>query len=119
MKLAQSCKIKQAHYMTKQALFSIGQVVHHRLFNYIGVIYGVDPQFSLTEQWYQQAASSKPPKDKPWYQVLVNNAVHTTYVAEQNLGALKHFEPINHPELDLYFDGHNQAHYLIKKALMQ
>jgi hemimethylated DNA binding protein len=51
--------------------------------------------------------------------VLVNNAVHTTYVAEQNLGVLKHFEPINHPELDLYFDGHNQAHYLIKKGLVQ
>ena len=45
--------------------FFIGQQVEHRRFNYRGVVYDVDPEFSGTEEWYEQMAISKPPKDKP------------------------------------------------------
>ena len=34
--------------------FSIGQLVHHRRFDYRGVIVDVDATFQGTESWYQQ-----------------------------------------------------------------
>ena len=54
--------------------FAIGQVVHHRLFDYRGVVVDIDATFSLTEAWYDQVAKSRPPKDAPWYRVLVGGA---------------------------------------------
>lgn len=105
--------------ITNKALFSIGQVVHHKLFNYTGLIYEVDPCFMLSEQWYQQVAKSRPAKDKPWYQVLVSNGIHTTYVAEQNLEAITHFQTINHPDIERYFSGIRDGRYLLKRHFMQ
>ncbi|OUS11312.1 DNA-binding protein, partial [Gammaproteobacteria bacterium 53_120_T64] len=61
--------------MSELAKFTIGQLVQHRLFAYRGVIYEVDPVFMLSEQWYQQMATSCPPKEEPWYHVLVDNAI--------------------------------------------
>jgi heat shock protein HspQ len=58
--------------MAAQAKFSIGQLVHHRLFDYRGVIVDVDAVFLGSEEWYEQVAKSKPPKDQPWYHVLVH-----------------------------------------------
>ncbi len=55
--------------------FSVGQIVRHKLFDYRGVVVDVDPTFQSTEDWYQQMAKSHPPKDRPWYHVLVHDAV--------------------------------------------
>ena len=63
--------------MSESSKFTIGQLIQHRLFGYRGVIYEVDPVFMLSEQWYQQMAKSCPPRDEPWYHVLVDNAIHT------------------------------------------
>ena len=68
-----------------KAKFKIGQIVHHKLFDYTGVIFDIDPIFQSSDEWYEQVAQSRPPKNKPWYHVLVHAAEHTTYVAEQNL----------------------------------
>ena len=57
----------------------------------------VDPEFGLTEEWYEQVARSRPPKDRPWYHVLVHDAEHVTYVAEQNLEPDTECAPIRHP----------------------
>lgn len=95
----------------RDATFSIGQLVHHRLFNYRGVVVDVDPHFMLSEAWYQQVAKSRPPKDAPWYRVLVHNAVHETYVAERNLEPDESLDPISHPELEQYFDAFVEGHY--------
>ncbi len=93
--------------------FSIGQLIHHRLFDYRGVIIDVDPQFMLSEEWYQQVAKSRPAKNQPWYRVLVHNAVHETYVAESNLESDSDPDEINHPEIDNYFDAFIEGHYLM------
>ena len=94
--------------------FSIGQLVHHRLFDYRGVIADVDPTFQGTEEWYEQMARSRPPKDEPWYHVLVDQAEHTTYVAERNLESDKRQDPINHPLCDHFFSGFRNGQYLCK-----
>ena len=73
----------------------------------------------LSEQWYDQVAKSRPPKDKPWYHILVNNGIHSTYVSEQNLEAIANFQKINHPDIDKYFDGIVDNQYQLKKYLAQ
>ena len=70
---------------TTRAKFCIGQMIYHRLFEYRGIILGVDLEFKQTDEWYDQVARSRPPKDKPWYHVLVFQRGHQTYVAEKNL----------------------------------
>lgn len=86
------------------ALFSIGDLVQHRLFGYRGVIIDADPVFQLTDEWYETMAKSRPPKDSPWYRVLVHDATHETYVAERNLEPDALGEPVNHPSLGQWFD---------------
>ena len=95
-----------------RAKFSVGDLIHHRLFNYRGVIVDVDRKFQGTEDWYNQVAKSRPPKNKPWYHVLVDENTHSTYVAEQNLEADESLEPINHPVLDRYFSKFDNGRYI-------
>ena len=87
----------------KQAKFSIGQCIHHRLFDYRGVVVDVDPEFLGQDDWYEANAMSRPPKDQPWYHVLVHDANNETYVAEQNLMEDETQEPVNHPLLERFF----------------
>ena len=86
-----------------EALFHIGQSVHHRLFEYRGVIFDVDPVFMGSHEWYQSIAESRPPKEHPWYHVLVHGAEHTTYVAQINLEHDKTGEPVIHPLINKIF----------------
>ena len=83
--------------MEHAARFFVGQIVHHKKFNYRGVVFDVDATFQGTDEWYEQVAQSRPPKDQPWYHVLVDGAAHTTYVAERNLESDLRGHPIDHP----------------------
>ena len=94
------------------ARFSVGDLVHHKLFDYRGVIVDVDPQFQLTEEWYETVARSQPPKDKPWYHVLVHRGSHQTYVAERNLDPDPSAEAIDHPLIGHYFTGFSEGRYV-------
>jgi heat shock protein HspQ len=94
-----------------RARFSIGELVHHRLFDYRGVIVDVDPKFQSTEEWYEEVAKSRPPKDKPWYHVLVHKAAHTTYVAETNLERDESVDPISHPMVEHFFSHFENGRY--------
>ena len=91
--------------------FHIGQIVAHRKFGYRGVVFDVDPSFMLSDQWYEKVALSRPPKDRPWYHVLVDNADKTTYVAERNLRPTSDRKPIRSPFLASYFRGFNGKFY--------
>ncbi len=96
----------------KRSKFAIGDLVHHRLFDYRGVIVDVDPSFQSTEQWYEKVAKSRPPKDKPWYHVLVHESLHSTYVAERNLEPDENASPINHPMVEQFFTRFENGRYL-------
>ncbi len=97
-----------------EAKFQIGEVIHHKLFDYLGVVFDVDPVFSGSEDWYDQMARSRPPKDKPWYHVLVDQAAHTTYVAEQNLRAADPPQPIRHGLTDHFFSEFDGEGYAVR-----
>ena len=95
--------------------YKIGQVIHHKLFDYRGVILKADDYFKLTDIWYDNMAQSKPPKDKPWYHVLVNEAAHTTYVAEQNLEPAEAPQRIVHPFADNLFSEFDGERYKLRQ----
>jgi len=95
----------------KDATFSVGQLVWHRLFHYRGVVFDVDPVFLGSEEWYEQMARSRPPKDEPWYRVLVHNAVHQTYVAERNLDQDDSGERIQNPAIEALFSDFDGVRY--------
>ena len=94
--------------------FAIGQIVHHLNFDYRGVIFDVDPTFRGSDEWYAQMAISRPPKDRPWYHVLVDGAADTTYVAERNLEPDGEGTPISHPLLDLHFSEYENGRYVAR-----
>ncbi|MCK5769128.1 heat shock protein HspQ [Algiphilus sp.] len=91
--------------------FGIGEIVHHLRFDYRGVIVDVDPQYSGSEAWYEQVARSRPPKDAPWYHVLVDGAMHSTYVAERHLEHGDTSVQIEHPALGQFFDRFSDGRY--------
>ena len=101
--------------MHRGARFSIGQVVHHRLFDYRGVVYDVDPIFMGGDEWYEQVARSRPPKDQPWYRVLVHGAEHETYVAERHLEEDTAGGEIRHPGVWQIFEEWRDGRYLPKR----
>ena len=88
----------------ERARFGIGQPIHHRIFDYREVIFDLDATFQGEEEWYELVAKTRPPKDKPWYHFLVHEAVHTTYVSEQNLEPDLTGHPVEHPALMNFFD---------------
>ena len=94
-----------------EAKFQIGQIIHHKLFDYVGVVFDADPTFQGTDEWYEQVARSRPPKDQPWYHVLVHEAELTTYVAEQNLEPAHAPQKIMHPLADKLFGGFDGERY--------
>lgn len=95
--------------------FTIGDIVHHNRFDYRGVVIDVDPVFSGTEEWYEQVARSRPPKDAPWYHVLVDGATHSTYVAERHLEAGDSSQQVDHPALGEYFDRFVDGRYGLRR----
>ena len=102
--------------MQHRANFSIGEIVHHRKFDYRGVVFDIDPIFQGTDEWYEQMARSRPPKDHPWYHVLVHDASHTTYVAERHLEPDPTGEPINHPYVEQLFNEYRDGRYVASRT---
>lgn len=92
--------------------FYIGQLVHHRKFDYRGVVVDVDPEYQGSEEWYELMARSRPPRDAPWYHVLVHGARHSTYVAERHLEPDTSGEQIDHPALGHFFDRFEGGRYI-------
>ena len=89
------------------ARFAIGEVVRHRLFDFRGVIFDVDPQFANSEEWYQSIPEYlRPAKDQPYYHLLAENAEtnYVAYVSQQNLLLDDSEEPIDHPAIASMFN---------------
>jgi heat shock protein HspQ len=100
----------------KFARFNVGQTVHHRLFDYRGVVFDIDAVFSSDEEWYEQVAKSRPPKDEPWYHILPSGHEHTTYVAECNLELDNSRGAIEHPLLKSLFGEVTEQGYIARET---
>src|ERR1017187_9944673 len=88
---------------TRNAKYTLGQVVRHRVFPFRGVVFDVDPVFNNTEEWYQAIpAEVRPSKDQPFYHLFAENAEseYIAYVSEQNLLPDTSEIPIPHPMVE-------------------
>src|SRR5918997_882238 len=89
------------------ARFGIGEVVRHRIFDFRGVVFDVDPEFANTEEWYEAIPEQiRPSKDQPFYHLLAENAEtnYVAYVSQQNLMTDDSEEPVDHPAIGTMFD---------------
>lgn len=100
----------KAMRVSSQAKFAIGQIVKHRLFDFRGVIFDVDPIFNNTEEWYNSIPEeARPRKDQPFYHLLAENdeTEYVAYVSEQNL--LPDSGPVRHPQVREYFEAFDKG----------
>jgi heat shock protein HspQ len=99
------------------ARFGLGDVVRHRLFDFRGVVFDVDPVFANSEEWYEAIPEAiRPSRDQPFYHLLAENAEQSyiAYVSQQNLIADESDEPIDHPAIAAYFNGFEDGHYALR-----
>ena len=97
--------------------FPIGAVVRHRVFDFRGVIFDVDPAFNNSEEWYQSIPEEiRPHKDQPFYHLLAENAENSyvAYVSQQNLVPDESDEPVNHPAITGLFESYANGQYRLK-----
>ncbi len=88
------------------ANFAIGDVVRHRLFDFRGVIYDIDPVFANSEEWYESIPKDlQSARDQPFYHLFAENAdsSYVAYVSQQNLLEDDSGEPVGHPDLAKMF----------------
>jgi heat shock protein HspQ len=100
-----------------QARFTIGEVVRHRLLDFRGVIFDVDPEFANSEEWYEAIPEAiRPSRDQPFYHLLAENAEtsYVAYVSQQNLVPDDSDEPVDHPAIDSLFKGFGEGRYQLK-----
>ena len=100
-----------------KARFAIGDVVRHRMFDFRGVIFDVDPEFANSEEWYEAIPEAiRPSKEQPYYHLLAENAEqsYVAYVSQQNLIADESDEPIDHPAIAAYFKGFEDGRYALR-----
>jgi heat shock protein HspQ len=100
------------------ANFAIGDVVRHRLFDFRGVIFDVDPVFANTDEWYEAIPQDlRPRKDQPFYHLLAENAdsSYVAYVSQGNLVLDDSEEPIDHPAIAGLFTGYRDGRYTLRR----
>ena len=100
-----------------EAQFAIGDVVRHRIFDFRGVVFDIDPVFANSDEWYQSIPESvRPAKDQPFYHLFAENSDshYVAYVSEQNLIADDTGEPVEHPQIELLFDETDDGEYKLR-----
>jgi heat shock protein HspQ len=123
-----ACQREQVYYIERMATVSasekiptarygIGEMVRHRLLDFRGVIFDVDPEFANSDEWYEAIPEAmRPAKDQPFYHLLAENAEssYVAYVSQQNLIADEEGEPIDHPAIGTLFEGFDGQRYKLK-----
>ena len=92
----------------RNAKFTLGEIVRHKVFPFRGVVIDVDPEYANTEEWWNAIpAEIRPERDQPFYHLLAENeeTEYVAYVSEQNLLDDETGEPIRHPQIREFFEG--------------
>ncbi|MCK4872342.1 MAG: heat shock protein HspQ [Phycisphaerales bacterium] len=90
------------HLSAEPPLFQPGMLVRHRHYGYRGVVVCFDPCCRADDAWYYGNAT-QPDRDQPWFHILVDESVCSTYAAQENLLPDENTAPISHPWLARYF----------------
>ena len=100
--------------------FGIGDVVRHRLFDFRGVIFDIDPVFANSEEWYESIPEEiRPKRDQPFYHLLAENeeSSYVAYVSQQNLVIDGEGGPVDHPTLPQLFEQFRDGRYRMRRSL--
>ncbi len=100
--------------------FAIGEVVRHRVFDFRGVVFDIDPVFANSDEWYESIPQAvRPNKDQPFYHLLAENgdSSYVAYVSQQNLLADAENGPVDHPQVAELFDEFADGRYRLRRAL--
>lgn len=103
---------------SREAKFTIGQVVRHRIYPFRGVIFDVDPEFANTEEWWLSIPEDmRPRKDQPFYHLLAENEEneYIAYVSEQNLLPDETGKPLRHPQIAEMFEPGSEGQFAVKR----
>jgi len=129
---AHTCHMESAEFFSNQAgrtiiapretraRFGIGDVVRHRMFDFRGVIFDIDPVFANSEEWYDAIPEEiRPHRDQPFYHLLAENddSSYVAYVSQQNLVADSKGGPIDHPTVPQLFDQFEDGRYRMRRSL--
>jgi len=102
----------------RHAKYRVGQVVRHRIHEFRGLIFDVDPVFNNSEEWWLAIpAEMRPRKDQPFYHLFAENAEteYIAYVSEQNLLPDESGEPVRHPQVREVFERARDGSYKPKE----
>lgn len=102
------------------ARFAIGDIVRHRMFDFRGVIFDIDPVFANSEEWYEAIPEDvRPCRDQPFYHLLAegDENSYVAYVSQQNLLEDAAAGPIEHPSLWQMFEDFADGKYRLRQGL--
>lgn len=102
------------------ARFAIGDVVRHRVFDFRGVVFDIDPVFANSEEWYDSIpAEVRPSREQPFYHLFAENGEgsYIAYVSQQNLVGDAESGPVDHPQLEELFDTFRNGRYPLRRAM--
>lgn len=105
-----------------EARYSIGDVVRHRVFDFRGVVFDIDPVFANSDEWYDAIPEAvRPDKDQPFYHLFAENAdsSYVAYVSQQNLLPDAENGPVNHPAIEGYFEPWAGGRYHLAALMRQ
>lgn len=103
--------------LIERARFAPGDIVRHRMFDFRGVVFDIDPIFSNSEEWYEAIPEAiRPAKQQPYYHLLAENdeSSYVAYVSQQNLVADGDGGPVDHPQIEAMFEGIDQGRYRLR-----
>ena len=124
--------MERAHFFSSQAgrtinaprssrsRFGIGEVVRHRLFDFRGVVFDIDPVFANSEEWFESIPEEiRPNRDQPFYHLLAENedSSYVAYVSQQNLISDGAGGPVEHPTLPQLFEQFSDGRYQMRRSL--
>ena len=103
-----------------EARFAIGDVVKHKLFDFRGVVFDIDPVFANSEEWYEAIPKDmRPQREQPFYHLLAENedSSYVAYVSQQNLLGDSEGGPVDHPSLEQLFEDFADGRYRLRRSL--
>lgn len=103
-----------------RARFGIGDVVRHRIFDFRGVVFDIDPVFANSDEWYESIPQDlRPTREQPFYHLFAENGEgsYIAYVSQQNLAEDGEAGPIDHPNVAELFDDFDKGRYRLRRSM--
>jgi heat shock protein HspQ len=103
-----------------RARFGIGDVVRHRMFDFRGVVFDIDPVFANSEEWYESIPENlRPTREQPFYHLFAENgeSSYVAYVSQQNLLPDGESGEVEHPNVAELFEGFDGGRYRLRRKM--